>query len=74
MQQSDFSDLVNTVGLLGVLLLNRSRLEIAYVLRFSNHGSFVKQQDGTFTHKTRMIEEVLRICITKINCLMLHYK
>ena len=40
-----------------------SLLRVKYILRFSNQNSFVKQQDGTFTHKPRIVE-VLRVCIT----------
>ena len=43
-------------------------LRVRCVLRWSRRSSFVRQQDGTFTRKPAILEELLRIRITKINC------
>ena len=43
-------------------------LSVRCVLRWSGRSSFVRQQDGTFTPKPRIAEEILRVCITKISC------
>ena len=37
-------------------------------LRFSSSTSFVKQPDGTFTPKARILEETVKFIFSKLNC------
>ena len=39
-------------------------------LRFSSSTSFVKQPDGTFTPKARILEENVKFKFSKLNCVM----
>ena len=43
-------------------------LKVKCVLRWSRRNSFVRHQNGTFTRKTVILEEILRMTLTKINC------
>ena len=38
-------------------------------LRFSSSTSFVKQPDGTFTQKARILEENVKFMFSKLNCM-----
>ena len=42
-------------------------LDVKCVLRSSKRSSFIKQ-DSTYVPKPVVLEEIIRLCITKINC------
>ena len=42
-------------------------LDVKCVLRSSKRSSFIKQ-DSTYVPKPVVLEEIIRVCITKINC------